>query len=385
MSSVLFAIFLALIMRSMQLGSYKAMIVNSVKSSTGYIQIHGNGYWDDKIIDNTLYYTDELQAEIDEIENVSLSIPRLESFTLASSGKHTKGAAVIGTIPELEDQSLALKQKLIKGDYLEAGARGALISAGLADYLELDVKDTLVLLSQGYHGVSAYDAIPVTGIVEFVQPDMNNQMIYVDLEYAQYFYDCPGRLTSISLMLDNPDKLEQTRAQLQFIDPDLLEVMTWKEMLTELVQSIQGDNVGGLFMLGILYMVVGFGIFGTILMMTLERKRELGIMIAVGMRRFKLSSILFFETIMIGLMGIIAGAIVAFPVLLYFYYNPILLTGEAADAMKEFNMEPVMPFLLEPGFFVNQGLVVVVLTLIIAFYPLLFIRKLKVIDAIKGR
>jgi ABC-type lipoprotein release transport system permease subunit len=316
--------------------------------------------------------------------NVIRAIPRLEVFALVSSGIQTKGVAVIGTNPEDEDYSIGLHDHLIEGEVLGTNDEGVLIPAGLADYLDAGVNDTIVLLGQGYHGVTAAGAFPVRGIVEFTMPEQNNSIIYLSLPNAQYLYAAPDRITSLSLMLEDPDKLEETREELQSIDPVNLEYMTWKEMLVDLLQGIQGDNISGLFMLGILYMVVGFGILGTVLMMTMERRKEFGIMVAVGMRRYKLAIIIMLETIMVSIIGIFAGVGLGLPVLVYFHHNPIPLTGEAANAVLEYNMEPVMPFLLEPGFFINQSIVVLVITLLTMLYPLSVINRFHVVKAIKG-
>ncbi|MCK9401144.1 MAG: FtsX-like permease family protein [Bacteroidales bacterium] len=384
-TSVLFALFLALIMRSMQLGSYASMVESAVKSSTGYIQVHEKGYWADKSIDNTFETSQSLEEKILAHPNVTQIIPRLESFALLSSGKQTKGAAVIGTRPDSENEISGLKSRLVSGEYLAADDHSILIAEGLAQYLKVNVGDTVVLLGQGYHGVTAAGAFPVKGIISFIQPDMNNMMTYIPLSLAQELYATPSRLTSLSIMLADPDKMIKTRDDLARINADNLEVMVWKDMLFELVQGIEGDNISGQFMLGILYLVVGFGILGTILMMTMERRREFGIMVAVGTRRYKLAIIVFLETLIISLIGILAGVITSFPLILYFYHNPIPLTGEAADAMLEYNMEPVMPFLLEPGYFISQSLVVIMITLLTLIYPLTVIGRFKVVNAIKGR
>jgi len=384
-ASVLFALFLALIVRSMQLGSYSSMVESAVKTSTGYIQVHEKGYWADKSIDNTFEANPELEKKILDNPNVSQITPRLESFALLSSGRQTKGAAVIGTLPGSEDEVSGLKSRVISGKYFTDQDRSILIAEGLAQYLKVKVGDTVVILGQGYHGMTAAGAFPVKGIIKFVQPDMNNMMTYIPLALAQELYATPGRLTSLSIMLANPDLMYKTREELSLIDPDKIEVMIWKEMMVELVQAIDGDNISGLFSLGVLYMVVGFGILGTILMMTKERRREFGIMVAVGMQRYKLAIIVFFETLIISLIGILAGIITSLPFILYFYYNPIPLTGEAADAMLEYNMDPVMPFLLEPGYFVSQSMVVILITLLTLVYPMTVIGRFKVVNAIKGR
>jgi ABC-type lipoprotein release transport system permease subunit len=383
--SVLFAFFLALVMRSMQLGSYDLMIESAVKTSTGYIQIHALGYWDDKTIDNTFISTDTLEGKLLSTRHITAFIPRLESFALISSGDMTKGIAVIGTDPKKEDDISALGDRVIRGSYFGKDDNSVLIGEALADYLKVGVNDTIVLLSQGYHGESAQGAYPIKGIIRFTAPEMNSSMLYMPLTTAQKLYSAPERLTSLSILLDNKKYIKTVADELKTIDVENLEVMTWRELLPEMVQAIQSDSVSGQFMLGILYIVVGFGIFGTILMMTIERRREFGIMVAVGMRRIKLALIVFIETVILALVGIVAGAALSYPIILYYHLHPYQLTGETAKAMAEFNVEPVMPFALDPGFFINQSLVVIILSILAAIYPLTVIGKFKIIPALRGK
>ncbi|MEE4256773.1 MAG: ABC transporter permease [Bacteroidales bacterium] len=383
-ASVFFAVFLALLMRSMQLGSYDAMERNTIKNTTGYIQIHAPGYWDDKTINN-IFSDDGISGEIEELPNVTLSVPRLESFALGSSGTQTKGIAVIGTDPEVENAASGLEKRIIQGEYLEKGDDGVLVVVNLAKFLKLGVGDTITLISQGYHGVTAAGIYPVKGIIEFPSTQMNNKLLYMDLSQAQYLYGAPDMLTSISIMLDKPDKLaSDTTAIREMIGPDY-EIMEWREMNPEVVQGIESDNISGMFMLGILYVVVGFGILGTMMMMTLERKREFGVMVSVGMQRHKLSLIVLVETLFIALIGVISGIIGALPLIYYFHLNPIKLTGEAAKAMLDMNVEPVMPFSTDLVIFYNQAIVVLVLTIIAVLYPLMVIHRFNVLKAIRGR
>lgn len=383
-ASVFFAVFLALFMRSMQLGSYDAMEYNTVKNTTGYIQIHAPGYWDDKTINN-IFSNDGILQEVEKLDNISQCVPRLESFALGSSGSQTKGIAVIGTAPEMENEASGLKKRLIEGQYLEKGDDGVLIVVNLAKFLQLGVGDTVTLISQGYHGVTAAGVYPVRGIISFPSTTMNNKLLYMDIEQAQFFYGAPDMLTSISIMLHDTKKLaSDTLSIRETIGPDY-EIMEWREMNPEVVQGIESDNISGMFMLGILYVVVGFGILGTMMMMTLERKREFGVMVSVGMQRYKLGIIVFIETLFIGFIGVISGIIASIPLIYYFYLNPIRLSDEMAEAMLEMNMEPVMPFSMDLPIFYNQAIVVLVLTLFAVIYPLVFVHRFKVLKAISGR
>jgi len=383
-ASVFLALFLALLMRSMQFGSYEMMKRDAVRNSSGYIQIQAPGYWEDKTIDNTFESSDELYQKVSKAENVSDIIPRLESFALASSGNISKGVGIIGTIPETEAEITKLSNRVVAGTYFKTPADpGILIGEDLAKYLEVDLYDTVTLLSQGYHGSSAAADFQITGILHFPSPEMNRQLIYITLETAQYFFAAPGRLTSYSLLLNDIDDLDETATGLKATVGDGYEIMTWEKMMVEIKQQIDSDNISGMFMLAILYVVVTFGIFGTILMITHERRKEFSVMIAVGMKRQKLSFIVFMETIFIGVIGIAASIVCSIPIVYYFYLNPIPLTGEMADMMLEYNMQPLMPFSNDPSIFVAQSLIVLFLTIIIAFYPFLKIMKFNLIKGLK--
>ena len=384
-ASVFFAVFLAIAMRSMQLGSYDSMESTAIKNTTGYIQVHAANYWDDKTINNTLEDDGSLLEALSGLENVSLAIPRLESFALASSGILSKGVAVVGADPETENEASGLAKRLIRGSYLEKGGDGVLLAENLAKYLKLDIGDTITLISQGYHGVTAAGIYPVRGIISFPSTTLNNKLMYMDLSTAQFLYGATNRLTSVSLLLHEPDHLNEDLISVRELAGNGYEVMDWREMNPELVQGIESDNISGMFMLGILYVVVGFGIFGTIMMMTLERRREFGVMVAVGMRRFKLGIIIFIETLLIAALGVIAGMVAASPIIYYFFLHPIRLTGETAQAMLDMNTDPVLPFALDPVIFYSQAFVVFILTLVALLYPFLVIRRLQVINAIKGR
>jgi ABC-type lipoprotein release transport system permease subunit len=301
-SSIFLAVFFALIMRSMQIGSYARIIESIVHSYTGYIQVHKKGYWEEKEINNAFELTDSLMRKISSVPNVKAAVPRLESFALASTGTKTKGVMVIGIEPGMEEKLSDIKKNIIKGSFLIKDDPGVLLAKRIADYLGMKVNDTLVLISQGYHGVSAAGKFPVRGILHFSSPDLDNTLIYLTLRTAQEFYSAENLVTSVSINLDNKNRIDKTSRELAgLLDPAEYEVMKWDEMLVEVVQHIQADDISGLIMLGILYMIIGFGIFGTVLMMTIERIKEFGVMVSVGMQKTKLAFLVILESIFIGM------------------------------------------------------------------------------------
>lgn len=387
MTSILFAMFFALVMRSMQKGSYANMVDNVVGSYTGYIQIHGAEYWDKKTIDESLDVSEFPEQQILDLKNVEGLVPRLESFALASSENVTKGILLTGINPEKEDQFTGLSEKIVHGDYLDTGDGKVMLAEKLASYLKLGLGDTLVLISKGYHGVSAAGKYAVKGILHFPSPELNKQLVFMNLEDCQLFFGTENRLTSYVVLLSkhSPKIIAQNRDAIRKVLSQSYEVMSWQEMMPELVQIIESDNASGIIMLGILYMIIAFGIMGTIMMMTLERIREFGVMIAVGMQKFRLGMVILMETILMGLMGITLGSVLSMPFIYYYHLNPIRLTGDAAASIESFGVEPIMPFAWESSFYLNQALVVLIITLITALYPFFKVIKLEPVDALKSK
>jgi ABC-type lipoprotein release transport system permease subunit len=390
-ASVIFAVFLALVMRSVQTGYYDYMIDSSVRMYTGYIQVHGKDYWEKKSLEESMILKEDIIEKVNKIGGINLTVKRFETFALLSYGMVTRVAQVVGIEPQEEDNLTSLKSKLVKGEYLSNNSKGILLAEGLAELMKADVGDTVVIYGQGYNGVTAAELVPVQGIVKFTIPDQNKSFSYLSIPYAQWVFSAADRITSLSVMIDNSKNLDRINEQVKILfkqldgqEGDNYEVMTWKELTPELVQAIQIDNAQGIIMLGILYLVIAFGIFGTIMMMTAERLKEFGILISIGMKKSKLFFITTLETIFISFIGVAAGAVLSFPVILYLVDNPIPLTGEYAEAILAWGFEPILPFAIYPGMFFAQVWTVLVIAMLSGLYPINFIRKLKPVEAVRG-
>jgi lipoprotein-releasing system permease protein len=383
-SSIVFSVLLASWMRSMQEGSYDSMIDNSVKFYSGYLQVQDTAFWEERTIDNGFQATDNLKSEIKNIKDVTLVSDRLESFALAADHLHSKPAMVMGIEPEAEDQITKISQKITKGRFLKTGDKGVVVAEGLAGYLNLDVGDTLVMISQGYHGISANGLFKIIGIMSHPNPDFNKRLVYMDINEAREFYSAYGISTSLVVMTNDHYKVNHIKKAIAQILPNENTVMTWEEMQPELVQLIQSDRGSGLIMLGILYVVIAFGMFSVVMMMVKERKREFGVIHAVGMKKEKLSVIVFLETIMIGLIGCTIGLIISYIFCFYFYLNPMPLTGEMAEAYANYGMEPYMFFSLKSSLFYNQMILVFFISVFISIFPITNIFRLKITKAMRA-
>ncbi len=383
-ASIFFGVILCTLMSSMQDGTYSKMIDNVVSFYSGYLQVHHPDYWESKSIDDLFVPEDSLIQKIKSNQDVDLIVPRMESFSLMSYGINTKGGMLIGIQPKEENQLTGLKKWVKEGDYLEKGDDGILMAVNLARNLNVEIGDTVALISLGYHGYSASGLFPVKGILEFPFPALNNFGTYITLEKARTFFSAPDMVTSLVLTVNDYDEVLPVKHQLSQQLGNNYSVMTWDEMDPVTKQMIEGDKGQGVIMKGILYILIGFGVFSTVIMMIAERRKELGVMVAIGINKLKLAKVLFYETILIGLTGIITGFLVSMPLIAWLVHSPIPLTGEVAAVYEEFGIEPAIYFGSDPMVFGGQILVVLGITLLVSIYPLSKILRLKVTKSLRS-
>ena len=277
------------------------------------------------------------------------------------------------------------QNKIKEGVYFDRNPDGVLVSSRLAEFLNLELKDTLTLISQGYHGASAAGIYPVTGIIEMPNPELDRRIVFMPLPLTQDFYGAENMLTSLVINVFDSDKLAPTKKQLSaMLDDELYEIMDWKELNPELVQQIQSDEAGGYIMLGVLYLIVGFGVLGTLIMMTTERRREFGVMVAVGMQKKRLGVLLTVEMLFMGLIGVATGILGSLPLIGYLVRNPIRFTGEYAELFEQYGFEPIMPARLEGFYFAGQSAIVMVIFALAIIYPVYTVLRLKEIKALRS-
>ncbi len=382
-ASILFAVFFAVAISSIQEGTWDHMIDGVVHYHFGYIQVHKKGYWEEQIIDNA-FDPATIMQDISH-DRIKQLVPRVESFALASHGTATKGALIIGIDPEKEDQLTKVQSRLTEGQYLSPVDDGALVAEGLAEYLGIGQGDTLVLISQGYHGINAAGKFPVRGLVKFGSPELNKQLVYLSLEEAKWFYATEDLVTALVVDIKSQDDLRPVVQYLaKHLDQDQYEVLDYKEMMPDLIQAREVDTAGSKIILLVLYVIIGFGIFGTILMMLKEREYEFGILKAIGMRTGKLNLMLWMETLMLGLIGCVAGILVSLPIVYYFYRNPIKLEGQMAEAYEKFGVQPLLPASMDVSIFISQALVVFFMITVLAIYPMFKLAKLRPVEAMRA-
>lgn len=384
-ASILFAVLFALFGASVNKGTHEQMIGTMSEFHTGYLRMQDTLYQDEPSLDNAMYvdedFIEEVLAANDAIDFV---VPRIETFMLATGDVQSRAIMLLGVDFDLEDQMNGLKSRLAEGQFPDAES-AVVLGSRLANRMDVAVGDSLVLLGQGRFGTTAAGIYPISGIIQHPLPNFDNQVVYMRLNDARDLLMAEDHLTALLISPRTIRSVDNISRDLnQQYEQHGLVVLNWGRLMPDLKQAIDFDISSQYIFSGILYIVIGFGLFGTMLMMTLERQRELGVLMSVGMHRKLLAQVMFLETIMISVLGILSGILLGFLSLLYFYHNPIPLSGSFEMMIDDLGYEPYISFSIDPALFYMQALIISIISVFVGLYPVRNVMKLNILDAARG-
>lgn len=384
-SSVVFAVLSAIAVESLERGSQDQMVENMARFHTGFLQLQHREYRNEPSLDHTLSYRAELRDSLYAAHSsVDLLNPRIETFMLAAGNEQTRGAMVLGIDPDAEQQLNQLQDRLVRGRFIEPGDGQVVIGEGLAERLEVSIGDSLVLYGQGRFGQTAAGLYPVSGLLRLPLREMNQQMVYLSLQDAQWLLSADEQVTSILITPEAPADQDAVATAIRTSGISGSRILrTWQEMNPELLRALEFDKLQTRFMMIVLYVIIGFGLFGTILTMTLERTREFGVLLSIGLQRRTLALVVWIESLWIGMAGVLVGCISGLLLVLYFRKNPIQLSDEMAEVIISFGFEPVLPVALAADIFLWQAFVLFLVSLLISLYPIHRIFRMHILDASK--
>ena len=385
-TSIFAALFLIILMRALQFGFYDKLIETVVESYAGYVEIHADGFWDNQVLDNSMQVDQELLNKIKSVEGVENIVERLQTFSLISMGEKTKGCVINGVNLSEEQKITDWNKKMVSGSF-DLNKNEIIIGKGIAEYFNISEDDTLILYGQGYRGMMAAGKYPIKGIIDLKNPDLNKLGVFMTMESARNYVSSDDISTHIIIDKEKYYEEEKIVEDLNNVLSDNYEVMTWKETLPEIEQTITADSAGGLIMAFILYVIVVFGMFGTVLMMTEERKYEFGVLISIGMSRLRLFGIILIETVILSMVGVFLAIAVTYPICFYYNINPIdmaILMGEGADQMlEEMGFSPIFPMSTSWGIPFSHALIIFLFSLLISIYPAIKILNLNPVKSMK--
>lgn len=384
--AMVFSNILLVFLISLQFGMYQLMIDNALSVFSGHIQLQVPGYHDEPTIRDALPEVQTLA------ENVRAELPDADvaargmGFALASSEQRSYGIQVVGVQPDYEAGVSSLPGLIERGRYLTASDEQAvIIGSVLARNLQVDMGDEITLLGSGWDGSFAADVLTVVGIFEVGMPDLERSMAQMPLARFQETFAMGSRGHSVVIKSDDFDTIPGQVRQLRqrFSDGDNVAVLDWNQLQPGLRQAIQADIASAWFMYGILVILVAFSVMNTQLMSVLERTREFGIVMALGLRTGRLTRLVLLETTLMAAIGLTLGALLGLALTTVLSHTGFTYPG-LEEMSERFNlpsrMHPQVSFLST----VLGPAVIFIGSIIAALYPALRLHWLKPVTAMRA-
>jgi len=311
--------FMLSFMLSMTEGSYSNIIDLFTQDHTGHVQVHKGNYLDRPSLFKSIEHSSELIDSIKKNPQVTGVTARIYGPSLAYGKNKTFPANVIGINPLLESETTFLKEKVKQGVYLSSAitANGyfpAMMGKTLAKNLHLDIGDELVLISQGVDGSIANDVFEVVAIVG--TPESFERMnVYLSLDAMRQFLSMGDQVHELAISLKHQSLARQFSKQLQktYTQSDL-RVEPWQQVEEVFYKSMQADLKGNYVSMGIIIFIVSIGVLNTVLMGTLERTREFGVLKAIGTQPMAIFKLIMLESFFLSVISCLLGLVFALPV-----------------------------------------------------------------------
>ncbi len=388
--AMIFSNLLLVFLISLQFGSYRMMIDNTLKPYTGHMQVQRVGYNDNPKIRSSFAGIIPLAAKIREqlaSDRITAWVAaRGVAFAMTSSKQRSYGLQITGVEPAFEAKVSSLPGLIRKGHYFTAiDAEEIIIGSVLARNLRVDIGDELTLLGSGRDGSFAAGVVIVTGIFESGIIDIDRSMAQVPLGYFQALFSMgdgghnivinAGDLPQVPLVQQEVSRIIAARKELVVLD--------WNILQPGLRQAIQADMSSAWFMYAVLIILVAFSVLNTQLMSVLERTREFGTMLALGVRPARLGSLVFTETFIMSSLGLAIGAALGTALAYYLSIVGFSYPGMAEMAGK-FNLPDRMyPSLSLLSIFLGPG-IIFFCSLLASVYPALRLYFLQPVSAMRA-
>ena len=384
--AMMFSNVLLVFMISLQFGMYGLMIDNTLQAFTGHLQVQAPGYIDDQkmrqTVANVIPLANSLRSELDSRRIAA----RGTAFSLVSSEERSYGTAVFGVEPAFEPNVSTIPGLVTKGRYLGGNdAAEIIIGAAMARNLRVDLGDELTLLGSGRDGSFAAAVVNIVGIFDSGVAEFDRGITEIPLGFFQdmFYMDGSGHQVVINApSIDDVAELQSRVAALLPAGQDLV-VHDWNALQPGLQQAIKADMSSAFFMYGILVILVAFSVLNTQLMSVLERTHEFGIVMSLGLTPGRLGRLVLLETAIMGLLGLVLGAILGGIVTFWFSINGFAYPGMEELAAK-FNLPALFYPQVSPMTLLSGPVIVFLFTILAAIYPALRLRRLQPVEAMRA-
>ncbi len=364
-------------------GFYQEMIENATGYETGHLQVSRVGFRQELTPEYAIAEPEQILSRVRGLPGVAGVAPRIFTQALLGTSRKSTGGFLYGVDPVQEQSVTALTTAMRQGRFLAPSDQNAIIlGVKLAEKLAAKVGDKVVLYAQDSTGDLGAGAYRVVGLLESGALNLDAYYAFIPLAAAQRLLRLERGVTSVAVKLSNRNQIRSVSTTLQGVLPPGLEIVPWQQLLPIVTQTIELMNVMMGIVVLIVFLIVAVGVMNTILMSTLERTREIGIMMAVGTHRTQVAREIFAESFFLALAGIAAGGAIGVAVSTYFGYQGI----DLRPYVEQVTTIPGYGGLIRPvvlaATLAVAALWLLAITLLVSVYPAWRIARLDPVEAI---
>lgn len=380
--SVVLGVWAALFIISFSNGMNEQRLHDLLKNYTGHVVVENPAYAEEKAVQYTIEDPDAVLAEVKRQPGIDAWSARTLANGMAQTSSGSYGVQILGIDTLQEMQVTNFHEQLVEGDFLYSFTRNSIvIGEKLANRLKLDIRSKIILTFQNTAGDITAGAFRVSGIYKSHDAQYDETHVYVRQHDLQQLLGSPEAIHQVFALL-NDYKQAPTIAAALNAGLSQSQARHWAEISPQLSYMDEAMQQFMLIFIGIIALGLTLGIVNVMLMAILERSRELGMLMAIGMNRKRVFSMITTETILLTAAGLPLGLLLTFLTIGYFQENGIDLSV-ASDAMASLGYNTMVYPQLEATYYWQVALIMLATTLLGSIYPSLKAMQLKPVEAIR--
>lgn len=350
-------------------GMVNQRINQAISNEISHIQIHNPNFKENTDLGNYIRETSKAYKLAKNNPDVKGVSKRIVIYSMVASTETAAGVKITGINPSDEKMVSGISMKIIDGEYFEGVKRNpVVIGKKLADKLKVKVRSKVVITLQDMDKNITGGAFRVAGIYESANTGFDENNIYVlDTDLIRLTALPEGVCHEIAILTNDNDLSMVVDEQLKKQLPELA-VENWKEISPEMSYMTEIMDLYNYIFIVIILFALLFGIINTMLMVVLERRKELGMLLAIGMSKGRVFAMIMLETVLLSLTGGIAGILLGWAISGYFGKHPINLSMWA-EGYSQLGYDTVVYTTLDPSQFVIVTIMVIFTGIIAALYP----------------
>jgi putative ABC transport system permease protein len=382
LTAIALGIWAGLFSVAVMIGSWDTTVNSTIDRHLSHLQIHTKAFKDDNLISNYIPDGPDLADNIRKLPQVKDVSARVLIEGMASSPGSSSGTNIIGVNPEHEKNVTTIANYIIDGEYFKGIKRNPiLVGAKLANKLGLKLRSKVVLSFQNIDTTLTYAAFRVSGIFRTESSMFDGSNVFVKQSDLYKVMNNDRIVSEIAVRLKFSNDLDSTLAQLRGMYPSLV-IESWKQLAPELELTYQFMIVELEIFLGIIMAALLFGITNTMLMSVMDRVREFGVLLAVGMKRMRVFLLILFETAILSFFGGIIGMMLGSLTIWYFSDKGIDLSL-FTEGFSAWGMPSILYPALPLSFYGILTSMIILTAIIASIYPSVKTIKLRPADAIR--